>query len=247
MFKADLDMKYLFLLAHPDDEAVAAGGTIRRLADQGDEIIVVLATRGEGGIRPLKPVNKDYSGLNGIHHSNIDIRREEFKRSCEILGISKTEILKYKDGKISNQLVWGRLELDFVDRIEKYKPEVVITFDHSGWYFHLDHVGVSIAALRAVQRAEHKVQAMLFMLFHPPGIKIKWPYVYQKKLPITHVVEIGKVVDKKVAAIKAHQSQSMSFLPYLESGKMSREYFQLVLATKKGKEWFNESKIFKKI
>ncbi len=239
-------MKYLFLLAHPDDEAVAAGGTVRRLADQGDEVVVVLATKGEGGIRPLKPV-KDSRGLNGIRRSEIDIRIEEFKKSCEILGVSKTEILKYKDGEINNQIVWGELELDFVDRIEKYRPEVVITFDHSGWYFHLDHVGVSIAALRAVQRAGHKVQAMLFMIFHPPGIKIKWPYVYQKKLPITHVVDIKKVLKHKVGAIKAHQSQIMSFLPYLESGKMNREYFQLVLATKKGKEWFNKSKIFKKV
>ena len=221
-------MKYLFLLAHPDDEAVAAGGTVRRLADQGDEVVVVLATKGD-------------------HPTSPRLRGTEFRKSCEILGVSKTEILKYKDGEINNQIVWGELELDFVDRIEKYKPEVVITFDHSGWYFHLDHVGVSIAALRAVQRAEHKVQAMLFMIFHPPGIKIKWPYVYQKKLPITHVVEIKKVLKHKVGAIKAHQSQSMSFLPYLESGKMNREYFQLVLATKKGKEWFNKHKIFKKI
>ena len=227
-------MKFLFLLAHPDDEAVAAGGTIRRLADQGDEVVVVLATKGEGG-----PTSSGTTlGVNRI---------DEFKKSCEILGVSKTEILKYKDGEINNKLVWGSLEVDFIDRIEKYRPEAVITFDHSGWYFHLDHVGVSIAALRAVQRAEHKVQAMLFMIFHPPGIKIKWPYVYQKKLPITHVVDIKKVLKHKVGAIKAHQSQSMSFLPYLESGKMNREYFQLVLATKKGKEWFNKSKIFQKI
>ena len=70
--------------------------------------------------------------------------------------------------------------MDLIDRIEKYQPEIVVTFDHSGWYFHLDHVGVSIATLRAVQRAKHKVAALLFTLFHPPGIKIKWPYVYQK-------------------------------------------------------------------
>lgn len=221
-------MKYLFLLAHPDDEAVAAGGTIRLLANQGDGIAVVLATKGEAG------------------EGQTD-RLQEFERSCGILGIKKTEVLSFKDGEINNKIVWGELELAFIDKIEKYKPDVLVTFDHSGWYFHLDHVGVSIAALRAVQRAKHRVDALLFTLFHPPGIKIKWPYVYQKKLPITHVVNIKSVLKQKIQAIKAHESQAMNFMPFLESGKMFQEYFQLVLATKKRKMWFNKSEIFKKI
>ena len=221
-------MRYLFLLAHPDDETVAAGGTIRGLVDNGDEVIVVLATKGEAG-------------------EGREKRMKEFREAGKILGISRTEILKYRDGRIDNKAVWGKLELDLIDQIEKHKPEVVVTFDHSGWYFHLDHVGVSIASLRAVQRSEHKVEAMLFMLFHPPGIKIKYPYVYQEKLAITHVVDIKKVLDKKVAALKAHESQTMSFKPHLEKGRMNKEYFQLVLATKKGRIWFNKHKIFKKI
>lgn len=221
-------MKWLFFLAHPDDEAVAAGGTIRLLVNQGEEIIVVLATKGEAG------------------EGQTD-RIKEFEKSGEILGIFKTEIFNYQDGKINNSQVWGRLTLDLIDRIEKYQPEVVVTFDHSGWYFHLDHVGVSIAALRAVQRAKHRVDALLFTLFHPPGIKIKWPYVYQKKLPITHIVEVKTVLKQKVKAIRAHASQNMPFLPKMELGKMNKEYFQLVLATKKGKNLLNRSKIFKKI
>ena len=217
-------MKYLFLLAHPDDEAVAAGGTIRLLANQGDEIIVVLAT---------SPEEKT--------------RITEFKKSCEILGVRQFKLLKFKDGEINNKLVWGKLELQLIEQVEKYQPEAVITFDHSGWYFHLDHVGVSIAALRAVQRAKYKTQALLFILFHPPGIKIKWPYVYQKKLPITHVVDVKSVIQQKIKAIKAHQSQYFGFLPSMLLGRMSKEYFQLVLATRKGKKWFNKSEIFKKL
>lgn len=216
-------MKYLFLLAHPDDEAVAAGGAIRRLADKGNEVVVILATAGD------KP-----------------IRVKEFSKSCEILGVSKFEILNFKDGEINNKIVWGELELAFINKIEKYQPEVVATFDHSGWYFHLDHVGVSIAALRAVQRSNHKVGALLFTLFHPKGIKLKWPYVYQKKLAITHVVNVQSVIKQKISAIEAHSSQSMSFLPIMKLGLMNKEYFQLVLATKKGKMWFNKSEVFKK-
>lgn len=222
-------MKYLFLLAHPDDEAVAAGGTVRLLANQGEEIVVVLATKGEAG-----PTS---SRLRGV----------EFRKSCEILGISKFEILNFKDGEINNKIVWGELELAFIDKIEKYQPEVVVTFDHSGWYFHLDHVGVSIAAMRAVQRAKHKVQVLLFVLFHPPGIKLRWRYAYQQPLPVTHMVEVKSVIKQKIQAIKAHKSQYLGFLPSMLLGRMNKEYFQLVLATKKGKMWFNKSEIFKKV
>ncbi|MDZ7586496.1 MAG: PIG-L family deacetylase [Patescibacteria group bacterium] len=221
-------MKYLFLLAHPDDEAVAAGGTIRLLADRGDEVKVVLATKGEAGENPKN-------------------RTAEFKKSCQILGVSEFKILKFKDGEINNKQVWGSLALQLIEQVEEYYPDVVVTFDHSGWYFHLDHVGVSLAALRAVQRSKHKVQVLLFTLFHPPGIKIKWPYVYEKKLPVTHVVNVKPVLKQKVAAIKAHASQSMSFLPLMRVGLMNKEYFQLVLATRKGKMWFNKSEVFKKI
>ena len=221
-------MKYLFLLAHPDDEVVASGGTIRRLADQGDEIVVILATKGEAG------------------KGKTD-RIKEFNRSCEILGIQKTEVLNFKDGEINNKLVWGKLELTFIEKIEKYKPDIVMTFDHSGWYFHLDHVGVSIAATRAVQHAKHKIQALMFILFHPSGIQLKWPYVYQTKLPVTHIVNIRLVIKQKVRAMEAHESQTMGFLPLMKKGKMSKEYFQLVLATKKAKDLFSKSKIFKKV
>lgn len=241
-------MKYLFLLAHPDDEAVAAGGTIRMLANQGNEIIVVLATAGdEGAPHSRGKAGQDNQGLNDIRHSGMNIRLKEFKKSCEILGVQQFKILKFKDGEINNKQVWGELELQLIEQVEKYKPDVVVTFDHSGWYFHLDHVGVSIAALRAVQRAKHRVEALFFTLFHPPGIKIKWPYVYQKKLPATHVVNIKNVLKQKTTAIKAHKSQTMSFLPMLKMGLMNKEYFQLVLATKKGKMWFNKSEVFKQI
>ena len=240
-------MKYLFILAHPDDEVVSAGGTIRRLVNQGDEVRVVMATKGEGGIRPLnnkKQVkSKGYSPFTAVNN----IRIGEFERSCKILGVKEHKFLDYKDGEISNNQVWGPLQLSLIDEIEEYKPEVVVTFDHSGWYFHLDHVGVSIATMRAVQRSKHKVQALFFTLFHPPGIKIRWPYVYQEKLPVTHAVNIKTVVKDKVKAVQAHKSQKIGFLPLLKVGKMNKEYFQLVLASRKGKKMFEKHEVFKKI
>jgi N-acetylglucosamine malate deacetylase 2 len=241
-------MKYLFLLAHPDDEVVASGGTIRRLVNQGDEVRVVMATKGDaGGIRPLKSVKGSADSGVFTPEKLVRVRRQELERSCQILGINSFKFLDYEDGEINNNLVWGKLELDLIDEIEKYKPEVVVTFDHSGWYFHLDHVGVSLASLRAVQRSKHKVEAMFFSLFRPPGIKIRWQYVYQKKMPVTHEVLIKSVLKEKARAVAAHKSQKLSFLPLLKLGRMNKEFFQLVLASRKGKKIFGKHDILRKI
>ena len=35
--------------AHPDDEAIATGGTMRLAADAGHRVVLVVATRGECG------------------------------------------------------------------------------------------------------------------------------------------------------------------------------------------------------
>ncbi len=239
-------MKYLFILAHPDDEVVATGGTIRQLVTQGDEVKVVIATKGEAGAIQLLKGKEKSKSRRYSPSAAMNIRKREFEKSCKILGIKEFKILKYKDGEINNKLVWGKIELEFIEEIEEYKPDVVVTFDHSGWYFHLDHVGVSIATMRAVQRSKHKVQVLLFSIFHPPGIKIRWPYVYQEKLPITHEVNIKSVVKQKIKAIKAHKSQSFMFLPVMRLGKMNKEYFQLVLASRKGKKIFDKHSIFKK-
>ena len=171
---------------------------------------------------------------------------EEYKQASRILGISETKVLGYKDGEINNKQVWGSLELDFIDEIESYKPEAVMTYDHSGWYFHLDHVAVSLAGLRAVQKSKYKVDALFFSLFHPPGIERRWPYVYQKKLPITHEVNIKPVLEQKIKAIKAHRSQSFSFIPLMRLGRMNKEYFQLALASSEGKKLFDKHEVFKK-
>ena len=43
---------YLFLHAHPDDEAIFTGGIIRKLINDGHNVHVVFATGGELGAKP---------------------------------------------------------------------------------------------------------------------------------------------------------------------------------------------------
>ena len=78
----------LVLHAHPDDEAIFTGITLRRLADAGARTILVVATAGElGGSRvPLRP------------GETIPERRlAELERASELLGVSRLVLLGRRD------------------------------------------------------------------------------------------------------------------------------------------------------
>jgi LmbE family N-acetylglucosaminyl deacetylase len=74
--------------AHPDDEAIFTGITLRRLADAGARTVLVVATAGElGGSRvPLRP------------GETIPERRlSELERAADLLGVSRLVLLGRRD------------------------------------------------------------------------------------------------------------------------------------------------------
>ncbi len=217
-------MKFLCLWAHPDDEVIGAGGTVRLLADQGHEVVVIAATDGGAGEVTQAAASrvKELGSLGAV-------RKEELKLACEILGVKECKVLDFADGTITNQIVWGKLTQIFIDLINEREPDYVMTFDHSGWYFHLDHVGVSIAATVACQQAEYKPKGLLLNLHKPMTAGTRWKYVFPEKLPSTHVVDISSVREAKIKALKAHVSQNNpTFLENLEAEDQPQEFFQLV-------------------
>jgi N-acetylglucosamine malate deacetylase 1 len=65
----------LVIAPHPDDEVLGAGGTIARLAAEGQEVFVAIVTKGQ-----LPEFTEDY--VAGV--------REEARRAHEHLGVKKT-------------------------------------------------------------------------------------------------------------------------------------------------------------
>ena len=79
----------VFLHAHPDDEALATGGTMARMADEGHRVVLVVATSGEEG----EPV----PGVLATGESLGDRRVAELAEAAEILGVERLVNLGYRD------------------------------------------------------------------------------------------------------------------------------------------------------
>lgn len=231
-------MKWLFIFAHPDDESVACAGTMHLLTEAGHQVKVVSVTDGAAG-----EVNQRAQTALSQAGSIGALRRHELTAALGVLGVSDFEILKFKDGGITNQQVWNELTLSLIEVIEEYQPDAVVTFDHSGWYFHLDHVGVSIATTIAVPKVSHPPDLFFHVHFYVKSDR--WQYVFNTHPPLTHRVPINEVIDLKIQAFDCHASQNLDTpRRHLQQAGRQYETYQLVSASRKGQQLLKELPFF---
>jgi LmbE family N-acetylglucosaminyl deacetylase len=138
------EQRILAVYAHPDDECYCSGGTLAKYSDEGAEIMVVAATKGDAG-----QINDTY---RATRHTLGEVRASELRASCETLGVKHVECWDYPDGGLASA---NRQQLvgDIVSVIRRFRPHIVITFGPDGGYGHPDHIAISDATTQAVALA----------------------------------------------------------------------------------------------
>ncbi len=115
-------------------------GRLRLQRIAGVETYVVCLTDGQAATNRGDASSADALGK---------MRRDEFSASCKVLGVSHHELLDYQDGQlefVNFSVAAERL----VERIRRYKPDVVITFGGDGGpNTHPDHMMVSMLTTAA--------------------------------------------------------------------------------------------------
>jgi LmbE family N-acetylglucosaminyl deacetylase len=142
-------MRLLGLYAHPDDETFCTGGTFARNAEQGAEIMVISATRGQAGaIRDAGVATRRTIG---------EVRERELQRACEQLGVQAARCLDHQDGALAMSDLTA-LTGELTAAIRAFRPTAVFTFGPDGGYGHPDHIAISEAATRAWESAADEAQ-----------------------------------------------------------------------------------------
>ena len=105
-------MKILILAAHPDDEVLGMGGTIKKFSNLGYKVQLCVISEG---------ASAQYSDKN-----MIQTRRESCINAGKILGIEDFKFLDFPDAKLdSTPQLEINIELEKI--ISDVKPEVVFT------------------------------------------------------------------------------------------------------------------------
>ena len=194
-------IRALMIGAHPDDCEFGTGGLAVLLSEQGHSVKFVSLTNGETG------------HFQRSREETAKIRKSEMEEACKIANI---------ECKIFD-IASNAIEADIPTRekvirlIREYKPDIIFT--HRTNDYHPDHRRTAIL----VQDSSYAVRVPLVCpetpcLRYSPVIM----YMYDgfaKPVPFTPniVINIDKIMRKKVKMLDCHISQQYEWIPWIES------------------------------
>lgn len=193
--------RVLAVTAHPDDVDFGASGTIAQWTRAGIEVSYCICTDGDaGGFDPAV----DRAEIPGI-------RRAEQVEAAKQVGVRDVRFLGYPDGALISTL---ELRRDISRVIRQVRPQrMVIQSPDRNWArigaSHPDHLASGTAAIAAVYPDARNPYAHRELLLDE-GLE-DWAVAevwLQAHPEINHWVDITDTFDAKLAALRAHASQT---------------------------------------
>ncbi len=181
-------MRYLVVVAHPDDEVLGVGATIKKLVSEGNEVAVSIMV-GKAAAR-----------------ANIsDSLQSETDHVLELLGVKKKYMADFPN--IQMNTVPHLQLVQFVEKcIEDFSAEAIITHHPSDT--NNDHVMTSQAvqaACRLFQRKEG-VPALKEVMFMEVLSSTEWALDSSNRFVPNCYMEIGKCgVDEKIKLLELYK------------------------------------------
>jgi LmbE family N-acetylglucosaminyl deacetylase len=213
----------VFMHAHPDDEAIATGGSMLQAAEDGHRVVLIVATKGEHG---------EYEkGFLRPGETLAERRVIEQMSAAEILGVHRVEFLGYVDSGMigtpenegANSFWTADIEeaaTKVADILREEDADVLTVYDEHGNYGHPDHIQVHRVGIRAAEMAgTRKVyegcvsQSRIRRMMQRMAELDQDLGVDEETMPgipdelVTTTIDVRKHLSTKRSAMAAHASQ----------------------------------------
>ena len=194
--------RVLVVAAHPDDVDFGSGGTIATWTDAGLDVSYCIVTDGDaGGFDHEVP----RSAIGGI-------RQDEQRKAAAALGVTDVEFFGYPDGRL---MVSFELRRDITRAIRRTRPDRMVIPSpqrdlRSLYGSHPDHQAAGEAALCAVYPDARNPFAHPELLAKE-GLEahtVPEVWIVSANDRADHYVDITDTFDRKIAALRAHTSQT---------------------------------------
>jgi LmbE family N-acetylglucosaminyl deacetylase len=193
--------RVLVVAAHPDDVDFGSAGTVAGWTDAGIEVIYCIVTDGDAG----------GSDPSVSRAEMVTLRHAEQTAAAKQVGVHDLRFLGYPDGRVEATL---GLRKDLSRVIRQVRPDRLVCPSPERNYLrlgvsHPDHRAVGSAALDAVY-PDARNQFAFPELLADEGLepwKVREVWISGGTAP-NHYVDITETFPRKVAALRAHVSQT---------------------------------------
>ena len=203
--------KVLVFAAHPDDELLGLGGTVRRLANEGKEVRAVIMAEGLTS-RADKRSDADMSELINL--------QADAKKAAKIVGYKSVDFCGLPDNRMDGMELLDVIKL--VNKyIEKYHPDTIFTHHHGD--LNIDHRITCEAVLTACRPVrDNKVKRIY--AFETPS-STEWNYTYVEPFVPNVYFDVSNTLEEKIKGMACYRSESTAF-PHPRSPEALRSLSQ---------------------
>jgi len=238
-----LPQRLLCVTAHPDDESGGFGGALMLAHEAGAETSVLCFTDGQAA---------HFRGDAAPDADLGQLRRAEMDAACQILGVTRCEVLDFPDGQLPQQ-DFLHLVAVVVERIRRWRPQIVLTFGGDGSVnLHRDHTMVSVvttAAFHWAGRAEifpeqavvglHPFTPQKLYYASPPFVSVRDrpELASSPTVPWSLTLDLdahGNLAARKLEAFQKHHTQQGVLQRVGEHVRNAMRFERYLLAARRG-------------
>ncbi len=187
----------LVAVAHPDDELLGEGGTIRRLANEGIHCHALIL--GEG-LTSRGQKRDDTASFE------LDELKSDARNAAKIVGYETIDFVDFPDNRFDSIDL-----LDIIKKlsgyIEKYNPDTIFTHHHGD--LNIDHRKACEAVLTAC-RPVGKYNVKRIYAFETPS-STEWNYMYESAFTPNVYINVSDTFQAKVEGMKCYRSESTAY------------------------------------
>lgn len=182
-----MKLDILAIGAHPDDVELSCSGTIAKEVANGKKVGILDLTKGELGTR-----------------GTAETRKREAANAAKILGVEVRDNLGFRDGFFRND---EEHQLEVIRKLRKYRPEIVLCNAINDR--HIDHgKGSKLVSdscfLSGLRKIQTTIDGETQQAWRPKHV---YHYIQWQVIEPDIVVDITGYLDKKVASVKAYETQ----------------------------------------
>ncbi len=188
----------LVVAAHPDDEVLGCGGTMARLANEGQEVRIAILAEG---------MTSRYRQREQANRKQLDHLHSNAQQAADRVRAKELVLCKLPDNRLDTVPLLEVVKL-VEDLIEKFNPAVIYT--HHPGDLNVDHGVVH----RAVLTASRPIPGQLVREIYAFEVPSSTEWAFQRLEPSFRpsvFVDISATLETKVSALACYDTETRKF------------------------------------